>query len=112
MWREWESKVGRHEFMKERHMSTSTEVIREPQLSVIGTGDAGRKDAETAVSSLQRPDDIWISRMIVGALAFSVLAGIVGAIVLQGFDKKIPDVLLASVAGLAGLLVPSPMSKR
>jgi outer membrane lipoprotein SlyB len=99
--------------MKERHMSTSAEVIHEPQLSVVGTGDAGRKGTETvAESSLQRPEDIWISRMVVGALAFSVLAGIVGAIVLQGFDKKIPDVLLASVAGLAGLLVPSPMSKR
>lgn len=94
-------------------MSTSAEVSHEPPLSVIENRDAGRKVTETPVeASPVLREDVWISRMIVGALGFSVLAGIVGAIVLQAVGQKIPDVLFASVAGLAGLLVPSPIGKR
>lgn len=39
-------------------------------------------------------------------------SGVLGAIVLQAVGRDIPDVLFASVAGLAGLLAPSPIGKR
>ena len=59
--------------------------------------------------------DVWIYRMVVGALGLAVLAGMVGAIVLAIADKATPEVLIAlgsaSVGALAGLLAPSPAGR-
>jgi len=59
--------------------------------------------------------DVWIYRMVVGALGLAVLSALVGAIALavNGVDKT-PDILTAigsaAVGALAGLLAPPPSS--
>lgn len=70
-----------------------------------------------AIASLAAPlqSDVWIYRMVVGALGLAVLAAIIGAIVLAAVKMTIPDVLTAlgsaAVGALAGLLAPSPVGK-
>lgn len=60
--------------------------------------------------------DVWIYRMVVGALGLTVLAAVIGGIALAVIDKAVPDVLVALGSGglgaLAGLLAPSPMSRQ
>ena len=57
--------------------------------------------------------DVWLWRMVIGALALIALIAIVGAIWLAALGVEIPSaaVALGSVAigGLAGLLAPSPV---
>ena len=60
--------------------------------------------------------DVWIYRMVVGALGLVVLSAIIGAIVLTAMKATpIPEILIAigsaSVGALAGLLAPSPAGK-
>jgi len=69
-----------------------------------------------AIAGLATPlqSDVWIYRIVVGALALAILGSVAGAIVLALQDRAIPEVLLAigsaSVGALAGLLAPSPSS--
>jgi hypothetical protein len=60
--------------------------------------------------------DVWIYRLVVGALALAVLITVVGAILLAMQGRAVPDVLLAigsgAVGALAGLLAPSPAPGR
>lgn len=63
--------------------------------------------------------DVWIYRIVVGALGLAVLASIVGAIVITLATKQVtpvPDILTAigsaAVGALAGLLAPSPVQAR
>lgn len=57
-------------------------------------------------------NDRWIYRIVVGALALSLISSIVGAVYLKAEDKDIPDILTAlgagALGGLAGLLAPTP----
>ena len=59
--------------------------------------------------------DVWIYRMVVGALGLVALISIIGAIVLVSLGKTSPDLLTAmgsaAVGALAGLLAPSPVKK-
>lgn len=70
-----------------------------------------------AIAGLATPlqTDVWIYRLVVGALAFAILGAVAGAIVLALQDRAIPEVLLAigsaSVGALAGLLAPSPSGR-
>jgi predicted phage tail protein len=56
--------------------------------------------------------DRWIYRIVVGALALSLISSIIGAVYLKATDKDIPDILTAlgagALGGLAGLLAPTP----
>jgi len=69
-----------------------------------------------AIAGLATPlqSDVWIYRIVVGALALAILGSVAGAIVLALQDRAIPEVLLAigsaSVGAMAGLLAPSPSS--
>jgi phage shock protein PspC (stress-responsive transcriptional regulator) len=60
--------------------------------------------------------DVWIYRLVVGALALAILITVIGAILLALQDKAVPDVMLAigsgAVGALAGLLAPSPAAGR
>ena len=65
--------------------------------------------------------DVWIYRMVVFALGTTILAIIIGVIVLIGTsriteDKNVPTILTAigsaSIGALAGLLVPPPRGAR
>lgn len=61
--------------------------------------------------------DVWIYRVVVGALGMAVLAALLGAIVLALKSQgETPDILTAigsaAVGALAGLLAPSPTSAK
>ena len=73
-----------------------------------------KADPVMAIANVAAPlqSDVWIYRMVVGALGIAVLIAIIGAIVLVSTGKIVPDVMTAlgsaSVGALAGLLAPSP----
>ena len=56
--------------------------------------------------------DRWIYRIVVGALALTLVSSIGGAVWLQSNDKDIPEILIGlgtgALGGLAGLLAPTP----
>ena len=90
----------------------ATAVSRDPALA-----EKIKENPEGTLRSLAAPlqSDVWIYRMVVGALGLAVLIAVIGAIVLATDEKTIPDVLTAlgaaSIGALAGLLAPSPASK-
>ena len=59
--------------------------------------------------------DIWLYRIIVGALSLTVVASLIGAIALAMTGKDTPEVLVAlgsaAIGGLAGFLVPSHLNR-
>lgn len=59
--------------------------------------------------------DVWIYRIVVLTLGLSVLASLIGGILLTLQDRQPPEVLVAlgsaAVGGLAGLLAPSPLNR-
>jgi len=78
-----------------------------------------KKDPAAALAAVTRAPldtDVWIYRLVVGALGLAVLIALVGAIVLalRG-NVAPPDVLTAlgsaAVGALAGLLAPSPVGR-
>ena len=83
-----------------------------------------RADPVTAIANLVTPlplqSDVWIYRMVVGALGLTVLIAVIGALYLAAMSSPtwayaIPDALVAlgsaAVGALAGLLAPSPLRK-
>ena len=56
--------------------------------------------------------DRWIYRIVVGALALTLVSSIGGTVWLQSNDKDIPEILIGlgtgALGGLAGLLAPTP----
>ncbi len=56
--------------------------------------------------------DSWISRIIVSALSLTLVSSINGAVWLQANNKEIPEIIIdlgtGALAGLAGLLSPTP----
>ena len=74
-----------------------------------------KKDPVEALERLSRPleHDLWIYRIVVGTLAFSILAVIVAStVIVLVQDSDVPDVLVAigtgAIGALAGLLAPVP----
>jgi len=73
-----------------------------------------KDDPAGAIAGLAAPlqTDVWIYRIVVGALALAILGAVGGAILLAMNGRTIPEVLLAigsgAVGALAGLLAPSP----
>ncbi|AKG19963.1 hypothetical protein [Calothrix sp. 336/3] len=65
-------------------------------------------------SNMQTPlqSDRWIYRIVVGALALTLVSSVGGAVYLQAKGEEIPDILTAlgsgALGGLAGLLAPTP----
>lgn len=60
-------------------------------------------------------NDIWLYRIVVAVLGLTVVATIVGAIVLTLSGQSTPEVIVAlgsaAIGGLAGLLAPSPLNR-
>jgi hypothetical protein len=56
--------------------------------------------------------DKWIYRIVVSALALTLISSLTGAVYLQAKGEKIPDILTClgsgALGGLAGLLAPTP----
>jgi hypothetical protein len=73
-----------------------------------------KDDPAGAIAGLAEPlqTDVWIYRIVVGALALAILGAVGGAILLAMNGRTIPELLLAigsgAVGALAGLLAPSP----
>ena len=63
----------------------------------------------------QLQNDIWLYRIVVVVLGLTVVASIVGAIVLTLSGQSTPEVIVAlgsaAIGGLAGLLAPSPINR-
>jgi hypothetical protein len=59
--------------------------------------------------------DIWLYRIVVMVLGLTVMACLIGAIVLTMNDQSTPEVVVAlgsaAIGGLAGLLAPSPLKR-
>jgi len=76
-----------------------------------------KADPAEAIAGLAAPlqTDVWIYRIVVGALALAILGSVGGAILLAMNGRPVPEVLLAIGAGavgaLAGLLAPSPTGR-
>ena len=70
-----------------------------------------------ALAGLAAPlqSDVWIYRMVVGALGLGVLVGMIGSIGLALAGKPIPEVIVAwgsgAIGALAGLLAPAPSNR-
>jgi hypothetical protein len=64
-------------------------------------------------NSLQK--DKWLFRMVVAVLGLTVVASVVGTIVLAMKDQSTPEVIIAlgsaALGALAGLLAPSPRNR-
>jgi hypothetical protein len=59
--------------------------------------------------------DHWIYRAVVVVLGFTVVASLVGTIMLVMTDHSTPEIVVAlgsaAIGGLAGLLAPAPTNK-
>ena len=59
--------------------------------------------------------DIWLYRIIIAAFALTLVATVVGAILLAMTNQQTPDALVAlgsaAIGGLAGFLVPTQLNK-
>ena len=76
---------------------------------------------QSTVTVTNIPQDVWIYRIVVGVLGLTVLIAVSGALYLTALSSKewafvIPDALVALGSGalgaLAGLLAPSPVTRR
>ena len=74
-----------------------------------------KKDPVETLERLSRPleNDLWIYRIVVGTLSFSILAVIIAStVIVLTQDADVPDVLVAigtgAIGALAGLLAPVP----
>lgn len=94
-------------------------VAQDPELQEQIRANPVAAIANLAASPLKT--DVWIYRMVVGALGLTVLIAVIGALYLSSISTKdwayaIPDALVAlgsaAVGALAGLLAPSPVNKQ
>jgi hypothetical protein len=97
----------------------SEQLERDPELAEEIKKDPSGTIARVAGPPPPLQTDVWIYRVVVGALGLTVLLTIAGSIYLtalgQGDGRKVPEVLVAigsaAVGALAGLLAPSPTQK-
>lgn len=63
----------------------------------------------------QSESDKWLYRIVAMVLGLTVMACLIGAIVLTMNDQSTPEVVVAlgsaAIGGLAGLLAPSPIKR-
>lgn len=96
----------------------SEQIERDPRLAEEIKKDPSRAIAKVAAPRLET--DVWIYRLVVGALGLIVLLAVAGSIYLtslgQGDGRKVPEILVAigsaAVGALAGLLAPSPRQSQ
>jgi len=68
---------------------------------------------------IQQPNrpqkDVWLYRMIIAAMGITVVAIVVGAIVLASSGDSMPDAIIAlgaaAIGGMAGFLVPTHLNR-
>ncbi|KAB8315747.1 hypothetical protein SD81_030825 [Tolypothrix campylonemoides VB511288] len=95
-----------------------------PDTSITETSKSVSLDSELTTQNQESPDepitnlgtplqtDRWIYRIVVSALALTIVSCIGSAVWLQSQDKEIPEILTGlgtgALGGLAGLLAPTP----
>lgn len=110
------------------YMKTNFQTVNDLKNAILSNTqlqDAFKTDpvraAETITDSSPLESDVWIYRIVVSCLGLIVLAITMGVIILIGQgkisdDKSVPTILTAigsaAIGALAGLLAPSPVSKR
>lgn len=88
-------------------------IAQDPQLA-----QKVKDNPSETIAGLAAPlqSDVWIYRIVVLALGLAVLVSVIGAIILAGIGKSIPEILVAlgsaAVGALAGLLAPSPTTRQ
>ena len=59
--------------------------------------------------------DKWLYRIAVGTLAFVVISIVVGAFVIAGMEKNVPEIIVAigsaATGGIVALFAPSPLQQ-
>lgn len=64
------------------------------------------------LASMPLQSDVWIYRVVVGALGFVAITAILGGLVLAFWGKATPEGVIAlgstALGAIAGLLAPSP----
>ncbi|WP_414582456.1 hypothetical protein [Scytonema sp. PCC 10023] len=94
-----------------------------PDTSITETSKSVSLDSELTTQNQESPDepitnlgtplqtDRWIYRIVVSALALTIVSCIGSAVWLQSQDKEIPEILTGlgtgALGGLAGLLAPT-----
>ncbi len=113
-----ETKKGENEMRVQSASELADRVAQDPELQ-----EQIRADPVNAIANLATPlqSDVWIYRIVVGALGLTVLIAVIGALYLSAMSSPtwayvIPDALVAlgsaAVGALAGLLAPSPLRKE
>ena len=63
-------------------------------------------------SQADEHQDPWVWRCVVGSLGIVAILAVLGAIVLAGLGRDVPQVLVAvasaAIGGLTGFMAPSP----
>jgi hypothetical protein len=99
-------------------LELSSRLETDPALAEEIRNDPAGVIAKLAASPLET--DVWIYRLVVGALGLTVLMAVGGSIYLATIGdgsegRKVPEVIVAigsaAVGALAGLLAPSPTRK-
>lgn len=93
-----------------------TNILADPEATeALKTEPENVLKRAAAQAKLETPldNDVWVYRMVVAVLGFTVLLVALGTIALSwGTSTQIPDVLTAlgsaAVGALAGLLAPAP----
>ena len=82
-------------------------------ISDISTSQIAELEEKDMRTPLQT--DRWIYRIVVSALALTLISSITGAVYLKAKGEEIPDILTAlgssALGGLAGLLAPAPIKE-
>lgn len=86
----------------------------------VGAPNGAGSQATVETVTTKPLDDPWIYRIVVSMLGVVMLTGMLGSLMLAMFASnppaQIPDIFLAlgsaAVGAVAGLLAPSPNSKR
>jgi hypothetical protein len=103
----------RHEVAEERFHTVyqlAAKVAEDDQLREEIKANPGR------IATLAAPpSDPWVYRMVVAFLGLIALSVLIGAMLLTGDDKTVPDWIQTAATGaggaLVGLLVPYPLQK-
>ena len=96
-----------------KNLNTESHKIEFSSQQIISDISTSR-NAEQEDKDMRTPlqTDRWIYRIVVSALALTLISSVTGAVYLKAKGEEIPDILTAlgssALGGLAGLLAPAP----
>ena len=104
--------------MEDKHYKVSLGKVKrkladDPQ-TLQNCKDNPHEEVPNIIDDVGKPldNDVWIYRIVVGALSLTLVSCVIGAICLQVKGQKAPELLTGlgtgALGALAGLLAPSP----